>query len=147
MPIKKIKPPRKKWLHRFMQRQQDTLQMERVVGHGWRQRSGPLGNGLRDFVAEASDVDQLCTDCANIKAKLEKVLVRARPSEFRRIHAFEGISASVVKSSCKLCSFILACAESCNWPSEVCTEYLSLGKRSRACFERKQAPIQFDCCR
>ena len=114
-----LEPPDKNWPGRFLERHKEQLQVEKIVGLGWRRRSTLWGTQVADFVASDVDVNHLCWSCAKVEAKLERMLNKARPNESRRVHVFEAVLASVFVSSCKLCCFVLACSTSWGWPNAV----------------------------
>jgi hypothetical protein len=112
-----LKPPGKMWADTFFERHQKELQIEKPKNCYWQRKSLLLGDHVADLVASISEIEQLCPECAKIKAKLRGLMTRARYNETRRLHVFEGSPRAVVASSCKLCCFVLACSRSWNWPT------------------------------
>jgi hypothetical protein len=116
-----LRPPGKNWANAFLEYHKEELQIEKPKNCSWQRKSLLLGDKVADFVASLSDVEQLCSECEKIEMNLKSMMTRARQNQSRRLHIFKGSLRAVNVSSCKLCSFALACSRSWNWP--IATEY------------------------
>lgn len=101
--------PGKNWAAKFLNDHCHELKIRNLPGIAWVMIIG-------DFVASASDIEQLCSKCASINIRLETELSRS-PNVTRKIHTFEHSSNNTRGAQCKLCRFVENCAWDWDWPA------------------------------